>query len=324
MSNYPEFIVSDIESVLDQYPDVPTRTLAKRIYNKHPKFFKDVEQVRSAIRYRRGNTGERNRKKATHQRGNQKAGWTPELPPTLAEPWLPYEIKGPERIAVISDIHVPYHSPEALQMWLEDAYEYEPSTIILNGDILDFYRLSRFEKDPTKRNTVAEIDACHDFLDWIQNYFEAKIIWKDGNHDERWRKYLWNHAPEFASFEEFQLNNLLGLDERGIDYVTDKRIIMAGDLPVLHGHEMYGAGGSVNPARIMASKLRSSGMEGHVHRTSQYTERNTFGDTIKSYSVGCLCELTPEYGRINRWNHGWAFVEVDNSGAFEVNNVARY
>lgn len=321
MSNYPDYMLKVLDDTLTQFPDVPTRTLAKRIYKQHSKFFRDVEQVRSALRRRRGNNGSTNVKATKHNRPNQKAGWTPELPPSLAEEWLPHEIKGPERIAIISDVHLPYHNVETLNTWYAEAQEYEPSTIILNGDTLDFYRMSRFEKDPNKRNTRYELDTAHEFLDWLQAGFEAKIIWKDGNHDERWRKYLWNFAPEFAALDETQLHNILDLEDRGIEYVTDKRIIMGGDLPILHGHEMQGSGGSISPARSMASKLRSSGLQGHVHRTSEYLERNVFGDYMKCYSMGCMCELTPEYARINRWNHGYAFLDVNEDNSYNLNNV---
>jgi hypothetical protein len=30
--------------------------------------------------------------------------------------------------------------------------------------------------------------------------------------------------------------------------------------------------------------------------------------------------LTPTYARVNRWNHGMAFVEVANDGSFNVAN----
>lgn len=322
MSSYPDFIKEELDKVLDEFPDIPTRTLAKRVFAQHSKFFESVEQVRSALRRRRGNAGERGRKNASHQRENQEAGWVPQLPPSVSEEYTPYVLEGPVKAAIVTDIHLPYHNVKALERWEADTHDYEPNVILLNGDQMDFYRMSRFEKNPNKRCTAFEIDTAHDFLDWLQHRFpDAKIIWKDGNHDERWRKYMWNHAPEFASLESMSLDNILELDQRGIDYVTDKRIIMLGNLPVLHGHEMQGNGGNVNPARLMGAKLRNSAAQGHVHRTSQYFERNLFGDHMKCWSIGCLCELTPEYARINRWNHGWAFVDVDEDGSYDFNNV---
>ena len=39
-----------------------------------------------------------------------------------------------------------------------------------------------------------------------------------------------------------------------------------------------------------------------------------------AWSTGCLCNLRPEYAKFNRWNHGFAFVDIDKSGEFEVHN----
>jgi hypothetical protein len=38
------------------------------------------------------------------------------------------------------------------------------------------------------------------------------------------------------------------------------------------------------------------------------------------WSTGCLCDLTPEYARVNRWNWGFATVTVDTAGSFDVDN----
>lgn len=320
MSNrYPPFLTKLMDDILEEYPEVPTRTLAKRIFSENKKFFKDIEQVRSALRRRRGNSG-KSSMKTRHNRKNGEAGWVPEIPPSQAKAWEPYTFPGPERIAVISDIHVPYHRKDILEKWFRHAQEYEPSIILINGDLLDFYRLSRFEKDPNQRDTAFEIDSVHDLLDWLQHYFEAKIIFKEGNHDERWRKYLFNHAPEFAKLKKFELSEILELEERKIEYVTDQRIILAGDLPILHGHEMQG-GSAVNPARSMANKLSNSALQSHCHRTSEYLERNVLGNWLKCYSVGCMCELNPEFSRINRWNNGYAFVDVYEDNSFTIENV---
>jgi hypothetical protein len=36
--------------------------------------------------------------------------------------------------------------------------------------------------------------------------------------------------------------------------------------------------------------------------------------------VGCLCDLSPDYAIVNRWNHGFAIVDIDEDGSFEVHN----
>jgi hypothetical protein len=41
--------------------------------------------------------------------------------------------------------------------------------------------------------------------------------------------------------------------------------------------------------------------------------------TIRGYSLGCLCELTPEYLEINEWNHGFAILKR-NGNLVQVSN----
>jgi hypothetical protein len=38
------------------------------------------------------------------------------------------------------------------------------------------------------------------------------------------------------------------------------------------------------------------------------------GKIITTWSVGCLCELNPAYMPLNRWNNGFAMVELDSNG----------
>lgn len=45
-----------------------------------------------------------------------------------------------------------------------------------------------------------------------------------------------------------------------------------------------------------------------------------FGAEVFCWSTGCLCDLRPEYARINKWNHGFAAVTVHDDGSFDVSN----
>lgn len=34
-----------------------------------------------------------------------------------------------------------------------------------------------------------------------------------------------------------------------------------------------------------------------------------------------MCDLAPDYARLNKWNHGFALVEVRDDGEFDVENL---
>ena len=139
---------------------------------------------------------------------------------------------------------------------------------------------------------------------------------------ERWERWLYNKAPEIFGDTEFRLDVRLRLGELGIDHVNDKKIVKLGKLSVLHGHEMAGGAGGVNPSRSTFLKTTSNVLVGHFHKTSNHTETTMDGNIISVNSTGCLCGLNPLYMPINRHNLGFAYVECDiESGEYQIDNL---
>jgi len=197
----------------------------------------------------------------------------------------------------------------------------QASTVILCGDWIDFYGLSRFVKDPRKRSVKDEIEELHEILAIIRNALPgARIIYKLGNHEERLDNYLMVNAPALYGMAEIELESLLKLSELGIEVVKDKRIIKIGHLAIIHGHEyIYSISNPVNPARGLFNRAKKSAICFHHHQTSEHTEPTISGDIITTWSGGCLCGLNPEYMPLNKWNLG--FVEIyDDAGFYRVNN----
>lgn len=302
---------------------MPTLTLARIMYNENKEAFKDVEDARKRLRYIEGKTGKQDRARLA-KTDFILEGERPKNPYKLPESdetkYEPYYIKE-NKIAVLSDIHLPYHNIPSLTACFDFLQGEKPEAILLNGDILDFYQLSRFGKDPRKRSVAHELQAAREFLD-VLSEFGAKIYYKLGNHEERYQHYLMAKAPELLGVQQFELRYLLGLDSRGIDLIGDKRIIKANDLNIVHGHE-FGQSifSPVNVARGLFLRGKVSAMQGHNHSVSEHTESNMNGDIVTTWSLGCLCELNPAYLPINKWSHGFAIVELsDNRKDFHVRN----
>ncbi len=241
------------------------------------------------------------------------------LPDSDEAIYQPYDLKA-KRLLVLSDIHIPYHNIEALTCAFDFAKGEKPDAILLNGDTLDFFGLSRFAKDPKARSFAHELKTFKEFMDVIKKTFNAKIYFKIGNHEERYFHFLWMKAHEIVGVEEFELENIIKSRAEGIEIIKDKRIIKAGDLNIIHGHEFGGSVFSpVNIARGLFLKGKVSAMQGHNHQSSSHTESNMNGDITTTWSLGCLCELHPAYLPINKWNHGFAIVDIDGQ-KFEVRN----
>jgi UDP-2,3-diacylglucosamine pyrophosphatase LpxH len=314
--------------------DMPTKSLAKVMYKEHPLLFTNLEDARAALRRIEGKSGVQNRAETTNKEFFLE-GERPKnpyaLPKSEEKEYLPYIIEGPQRIAALFDVHAPYHSIEAITAALDFLSDKDITTLLIGGDFFDFYGMSRYAKDPDKRNTAEEIKIGVQLLKTIFNELNPnKVVFKYGNHDERFEHYIWQkfaEIPQLTDFEEMKqinletiLRNRLGKDFP-IDFVTDKRIIKVGNLNVAHGHEFpSGISSPVNIARGLYLRAKANTICGHHHRSSSHVEQDINGQMITTWSVGSLCELHPLYMPINSWNHGVALITLDESGIVDVQN----
>jgi predicted phosphodiesterase len=310
-----------LEELCKKFPDAPNIGLAKRAKQERPETFATVDTARSMIRNIRGALGKKNRNQATQPRPKGKAGQVPKMPPSLAEPWVPIELDC-KRCGIISDVHIPYHSEVAFEAAVKSLKQSKIDTLLINGDFADFYQVSRHQRDPNHRKLSVELKLVIEGLEWLRSEFpKQKIIYKQGNHEERWDHFIWNRAPEIYDLAAVRLDELLQLKRLKIEMVGDNPI-MLGKLPVLHGHELGKSIFSpVNPARGAFLRTHHTVLVGHSHQTSSHADTDMFHTETFIWSTGCLCDLTPAYAKINRWNHGFAFVEVSQDKTFNVTNM---
>ena len=307
---------------LDDYPTMPTRRMARALHHLHPDVFASERNARSAIGYYRGRSGARKLERmATRAHVNDRII---DIPEPAEDEWRPYIWPaGRSVIAIGADMHIPYHDKRAVQIFGREALRAKATHMLLDGDTWDCYHGSTFQPDPTKRPLKNEIRDTQVALLALQDATGAKLIYKAGNHESRLRKYIIRHAPALLGTPSSGIADALGLHRMGIDYVDEYTPIKVGKLGIVHGTEFgRGAGSSVNPARGQYLKTAECAIVAHWHRTSEHTEPRTFaGEVITCWSLGCLCQLHPEYAPMNKWNHGFAVVTVERGGRFHVNNV---
>ena len=322
-------LTSIVDEYMKKYEDLPYLTLARLIYKENPLISNSVDSIRCAIRYRVGAYGDKckNRTKYKPAKNANKMGIPNpySLPKSDEKEWLPYILPVKRKYLVLSDSHIPYHSIEALTAAIEKGIQKNVDAILLNGDTIDFHQISRYQSDPGKRSFSEEIDITKQFLDSLKKAIDVPFYFKIGNHEERYENFLLSKAPELFGTSEFRLENLLQFGQRGIELIEEKRIIKAGGLNILHGHEFGRSVFSpVNPARGYYMRSKANTLCGHNHQTSEHTEPDLNGNIVTSWSTGCLCELHPQYMPINRWNHGFAIVDVEDEKNFNVDNYRIY
>jgi predicted phosphodiesterase len=224
---------------------------------------------------------------------------------------------------ILSDIHFPHQNTEALTLALNAGVEAGCDTVILNGDIVDFYRISRWAINPNGMRIEEEILCLIQFFQLLRKLFPtAPIYYVLGNHEVRFERYIIQNAGELLNLPELSFTKLIKADEYGVTVLSNDPIKL-GKLNVMHGHEFGESFFSpVNPARGLFLRAKASTIVGHYHQPSEHTESNINGDQTACYSTGCLCELNPDYRPFayTKWMHGFAIVEVDAQGGFTVSN----
>ena len=304
-----------VKEYLKKFPSGTNLGISRKLFKDYPLLFKSVDAARTIVRYYRGQNGSRNRKRAS-----EIIEKIP-IPESDAEDWTPYIIpKSIKNLLILSDIHVPYHDVKALEVCFSYAEKKSIDAILINGDLFDFYKGSRFEQNPYRRSMALEIDLGCQLIQHMKQRFQVPIYVKYGNHDERWDKYIMLKAPELFNLDGVRLEDRIR-SKVDVEIIYDKRIVKHGHLDILHGHEFFGAPSqAVNPARGLFMKTLDSCLIGHLHKSSSHTETTLSGKMITTHSMGCLCHLNPEYARINKWNHGFAINEITQNGEYVLHN----
>ncbi len=312
--------------VCKRFAKTNNKAVARKIMADYPGLYSTLNSAyKSVCDVRGGNGAIRRASKCVADksayRPKQPTGHKLECPPSLAEKWEPFHLKFPSKFLILSDIHVPYHSEKAVQAAVRYGVDNGYTSLLINGDLADWYGISRHQKDPRKPRLSEEIKIIKQFLDWLLPQFPGQKVWKAGNHEERWDHFIWNNTPAFADLEYMQMHELLGLKARKCEWVADQRIIMGGKLPILHGHELgKSTFNPVNQARGAFMRTLHTLLVGHGHRTSTHTEPDMMGSETTCWSTGCLCATDPEYARINKWNWGFATLDTFKDAEFQLEN----
>ena len=302
-----------------KYPDMPTLKLARIIYNDNKLLFKNVENARDMLRYIEGKKGVKRLNAKVLKSEFYKEEDRPKNPynlpisdETIYEPFI---ISGFNKVGILSDVHLPYHNIDALTCAISYLQKEKVDAVLLNGDTMDCHHLSRFTRDPKKRDFKYELDTLKSFIEVIEKQLKCKIFFKVGNHEARYEKFLMEKAHELKGIEEFQFENIIKSRAKGIDMIDSNRYMKLNELNGIHGHEYIGGiSAPVNVARGLYLRGKVSAFQGHNHSTSEHSETDMNGKITTTWSIGCLSELHPAYMPLNKWNWGCAMVELDKNG----------
>jgi predicted phosphodiesterase len=192
-----------------------------------------------------------------------------------------------EKIAFIPDPHRPYHSKPAWELFLASMKDWKPDTLVIHGDWADFYKVSRFSKDPRRQLSFAEeVESCRDGLKELSSLSSVtRRIFVEGNHENRLAAYLADKAPDL--FEFVSVPDLLKLDEYGWEFVPYKDSIQLGKLWITHDAGFIGR----YAVYRTADTFQHSVVTAHTHRMCYIVEGNATGEHFVAASFGWMGDV---------------------------------
>lgn len=213
------------------------------------------------------------------------------------------------------DVHYPFQDDAAVRVLYAITKDLQPDLVVCHGDLLDCYKISRFQKNPHHRVTLQrEIELAAEHLGTMAGLAPnaEKRLYK-GNHEDRVRRLVWEMAQSDASAQlltlpgvaaSLELPTLLGLKALGWDWyesrstLFEKMILKHGDVVRKH---------SAMTAKGEWEKYGTSGISGHTHRMGSFFHRDQNGSQ-GWWEHGCLCNLEPDYCPDPDWQNGLCVV----------------
>lgn len=210
-----------------------------------------------------------------------------------------------KKVLYVSDIHAPFHDNKAINAMIAFAKWFKPDVVIYMGDLVDFYAISHFAKDPMRALQLQkEIDSAVSVLTRIDTACNgAEKFFIRGNHEMRMQKFLWTRAAELSSLRGLSVERLLKLDDFGIKYMKNGRMTYRGNV-IKHGDLVRKFSAYTSKGEFDATGM--SGKSAHTHRAGVYRVTNESG-SYTWMECGCLCLLNAEYmdGKIPNWQQGF-------------------
>lgn len=198
---------------------------------------------------------------------------------------------------VFSDIHIPFHDEGFVSAAIECIKDMQPEALILNGDVIDCYSISRFNKPlKTVTNFETEVGETKKFLKEIRKAIpKAEIVYTEGNHEFRLKKVLADAAggeKQLISVLDYTMEQVLDLKSLNIKWadsgmVGESRVQFA-DVKI--GHWDVARSKSGQSAQHLIERYAEKIVQGHVHRGALLYKRYSHG-TVWGVENPCMTQI---------------------------------
>jgi UDP-2,3-diacylglucosamine pyrophosphatase LpxH len=221
---------------------------------------------------------------------------------------------------IVPDQHIPYHC----QYFLKITYKLLKATrfdgIVQLGDALDFWQLSTYDKDPSRKATIGDdISLWNDILTKWSSLLPrgAEVHLIEGNHEFRLHRYIARHARELYEIVR-PLPDLLNLKARTkAGHVLFKwhsyskwNSCRLGDCTLFHGFYF-----NQHTAATNLAKYRCNTISGHTHRVQYVSDGKHYAVSL---GHGSDESQTAHQPTPTGWQQALAVLTLDDQGKSSV------
>ena len=200
-------------------------------------------------------------------------------------------------------------------------------SVIIGGDLVDYYPISSFSPDLTQSNIDIELFEAVEFLNELRKIApETSIYFFEGNHEQRMQKKIMSCANSLAPFlkNRLAIKELLEFKKFGIKQVTTP-FTLNKKLYYLHGHEKKGFVTPKHIANVNLMYYNRNVIVGHHHRFDMSIATQLDGSLLGGWANGCLSDLSqlPDglYSSYDSTQRGLTVINTKASGLFSVEQL---
>lgn len=233
-----------------------------------------------------------------------------------------------EVAVVAGDFHYPFQDDRVVKLWMSFLTDLNPDYVIIAGDLLDCWALSKFDKDPRRAvRFKKELEMGEDFFRRLRTLLpKTHIVYIYGNHEHRLQSYIIREAEAIADLDVLALESLMHLDKYDVEIAYSglkESYYQYGGLFISHFNKVSKFGGYA--AKNLVDEKGVSILHAHTHRFGSnirryFDDSKQGGDKwLGGWDNGCMCNLNPSYILRPNWCHGFSVVYKEkNDNRFMV------
>lgn len=177
---------------------------------------------------------------------------------------------------IVPDMHIPFHCIRFTRLITKILKEIKFTGVVQLGDALDFFQVSKYAKDPERKNSMSEDILTYRQIvcEWSEHVDEFHQL--EGNHEHRLIKFVWTQAKELQHLVK-PISEMIRPEKVIFKYypLSDWKACIIGDC-VLHHGWFFNQHTAMNNLGKYPKKI----ITGHTHRFQYVSDGSKFSVTL--------------------------------------------